>query len=73
MKARNCVKSLNSMILDHISTMLKIIKAPKNTNVIPKGIVQKGINFFSRGGTRKRRNKKRANKSWRGRKTLNNR
>ena len=53
--------------------MLKIIKAPKNTNVIPKGIVQKGINFFSKGGTRKRRNKKRANKSRRGRKTLNNR
>lgn len=68
----NVIAKIDKSIAE-INSMLKIIKAPKNTNVIPKGIVQKGINFFSRGGTRKRRNKKRANKSWRGRKTLNNR
>ena len=68
----NVIAKIDKSIAE-INSMLTIIKAPKNTNVIPKGIVQKGINFFSRGGTRKRRNKKRANKSWRGRKTLNNR
>jgi hypothetical protein len=68
----NVIAKIDKSIAE-INSMLKIIKAPKNTNVIPKGIVQKGINFFSRGGTRKRRNKKRANKSRRGRKTLNNR
>ena len=68
----NVIAKIDKSIAE-INSMLKIIKAPKNTNVIPKGIVQKGINFFSKGGTRKRRNKKRANKSRRGRKTLNNR
>jgi hypothetical protein len=68
----NVIAKIDKSIAE-INSMLKIIKAPKNTNVIPKGIVQKGINFFSRGRTRKRRNKKRANKSRRGRKTLNNR
>ena len=68
----NVIAKIDKSIAE-INSMLKIIKAPKNTNVIPEGIVQKGIKFFSRGGTRKRRNKKRSNKSRRGRKTLNNR
>jgi len=68
----NVIAKIDKSIAE-INSMLKIIKAPKNTNVIPEDIVQKGIKFFSRGGTRKRRNKKRSNKSRRGRKTLNNR
>jgi len=68
----NVIAKIDKSIAE-INSMLKINHAPKNTNVSPQGIVQKGINFFSKGGTRKRRNKKRSNKSRRGRKTLNNR